>query len=109
MGVGPSRGRRSGLYVYCPACSHHCNRDDLQTSFQKGAIRASAWSLRGSSSPKANADDVGTSSSGGSAGDGAVHSAWAPPPAGRQCAPVSNSIVIGAPTGTCGTCGMINL
>src|SRR5438445_325748 len=34
-------------------------------------MRASAWSLRGSSSPKANADDVGTSSSGDSAGAGA--------------------------------------
>src|SRR5207247_2194941 len=109
MGVGPSSGRRSGVYVYCPACSHHCNRAGLQTSSQRGGIRASAWSLRGSSSPKANADEVGTSSSGGSAGNGAVQSAWAPPPAGRQCAPVSNSIVMGAPAGTCGTSGTINL
>src|SRR5437588_9126663 len=76
------------------------------TVLQKGEIRATACGLAGSSSWNANAGSVGTLSTGGDGGvEGSVKSRNAPPNAGRQCAPVSSSIVIGAPCGTSGTSG----
>src|SRR6059058_1459487 len=38
----PQKRPPVGRVAYWPACNHHCNRGEPQTSFQKGTIRANA-------------------------------------------------------------------
>src|SRR5204863_7518716 len=77
-----------------------------QTSAQNGATRATASSDAGSSRRNAKSAEVGTLQVGS---DGAVSRSvsrtYAPRSAGRQWAPVSSSIVIGASWGTSGASG----
>src|SRR5689334_8498307 len=102
-GVAPISGWPSGVSVYWPACTNHVGPRS-QIVRQNGVTRATDVGLDGSSTANGNAGSGVTGSAGGVGGvRGSVNRIEAPPNAGRQCAPVSSSIVIGASVGTLGS------